>query len=352
MPYGGLGTLLGYAAVLGTGGQPTAYACIGNVLKVGPAVTKAKDINYVPLVNPTDPANVHAQHLPASDDTGPATFNLPYNPAVRAALAAIERVAKQFILVHPSGNAQQFPGLVSEIGEEEIDADRLLTTAAGIMVTDKPTLLPVTPKLKTITTTVTLSGGAGSLDLTALPGTIDGTGLNVRRIIVTAPAHAVTVFDGGGSTSNDYHWATAAASAMTVAAGTVGVIDGPTSSHAISSTNKIVRLTGTGIEVVNITLLLDETDVQAAGTLFSPDATGTYQPIGGSAGYVLYARSTGGYWLWSSNGMTWTVSAASGSTPAGTGSWTGTGNADPVLASSGSYSANSPATGTMTLSRN
>lgn len=101
-----------------------------------------------------------------------------------------------------------------------------------------------------------LAAGVGTIDLTALPGTfgtVDGTGLKVRGVLLVNPsAHAITVQPGAANP----HSCFGAASKFIVGAGCACEFWLNDSDSAIGSTSKNWDLSGTGTDSLNVGILL------------------------------------------------------------------------------------------------
>jgi hypothetical protein len=139
----GFGTTLGY----GDAGI-NAPTLIGQILKITPTKGTVKDVNFVPL----DSSDKHTIHLPGSLEGGEVALNLPYGAAIRHTVETLRGLLKFWTVILPDFSWVQFQGHVSEIGEEEIGADSLLTTALKIKVRGKPEFIPTLVGVSTVTT--------------------------------------------------------------------------------------------------------------------------------------------------------------------------------------------------------
>lgn len=104
-----------------------------------------------------------------------------------------------------------------------------------------------------------LSAGAGTIDLTALTGTngrtIDGTGLKVQFFRVkalAANANPITLAEGA---SNGYALMGAAWSII-LAPGQEFTLKGNEATPDVGATDKIIDLTGTGTQGLQVTIIL------------------------------------------------------------------------------------------------
>ncbi len=104
-----------------------------------------------------------------------------------------------------------------------------------------------------------LSAGAGTIDLTALPGTngavVDGTGLKVQAIKLTnkaVNANSIKVAVGG---TNGYELA-GADFAATLQPGQELVLFGNDATPDVDGTHKTLDLTGTGSQVLQVIVVL------------------------------------------------------------------------------------------------
>lgn len=104
-------------------------------------------------------------------------------------------------------------------------------------------------------------GGAGTIDLTALPGTngaiIDGTGLVVIGFLVTNPSNNIILVGQGAS--NPYPvWGSSMVSLRIQKGGTILQYEsnGNGFGVAISSSNKNINIAGSGTDSLNVVIVL------------------------------------------------------------------------------------------------
>ena len=104
-----------------------------------------------------------------------------------------------------------------------------------------------------------LSGGAATIDLTALVGTnnlaVDGTGLRVQVLRVRNPATNANPITIGKGASNGYAGLGASFS-LALAAGAEAVILGNDAGSDIGSGNKTLDLAGTGSQALQVEIVL------------------------------------------------------------------------------------------------
>lgn len=118
------------------------------------------------------------------------------------------------------------------------------------------------PATKQATFALTMSGGTGSIDLTALPGlnaneTVDGTGLKAQLILFSNPssnANSITVAKGG---SNGYGLDTGGTAwTETISPGQWRMVGGNNVAPDVASGARIFDVTGTGSQVLNVSIVL------------------------------------------------------------------------------------------------
>jgi cytoskeletal protein RodZ len=118
------------------------------------------------------------------------------------------------------------------------------------------------PATKQTQYTLTMSGGTGSIDLTALPGlnvneTIDGTGLKVQLLkfkVPTSNANKVTVAKGG---SNGYGLASDGTTwTWTGSPGQSQMFYLADLSPDVASGARIIDVTGTGTQTLEVAIVL------------------------------------------------------------------------------------------------
>jgi len=118
------------------------------------------------------------------------------------------------------------------------------------------------PATKQATFALAMSGGSGSIDLTALPGldsnqTVDGTGLKVQLMLLLNPssnANSITVAKGG---SNGYGLdAAGTAWTETLSPGQWRMIGGNDVAPDVASGARILDVTGTGSQVLDVSIVL------------------------------------------------------------------------------------------------
>lgn len=118
------------------------------------------------------------------------------------------------------------------------------------------------PATKQATFALTLTAGSGSIDLTALPGlnaneTVDGTGLKAQLLLLLNPssnANSITVAKGA---SNGYGWNTAGTSwTVSLSPGQWAQFGGNDVAPDVASGARILDVTGTGSQVLNVSIVL------------------------------------------------------------------------------------------------
>ena len=255
---GGLGTLLGYADVAAAGGGATGYRFISDILKIqppdGPA---AKDIDIPPALD----GDGHHGHTPGSDDTPPTIFNLPYATAVRQTLAALRRLRKSYLVVYPDGAGDAFIGHLSKIGQEEIDADRLMTLAAELVVSERPTEIAPPDGESALVTAALAAGVPLEIDLHELPGAVDASGAIVRRILLENTGANPLTISNPAATFGSYEWiAGGEAQSWTVPAGASLMIEAPAALAAVDAAHHLLTLTSALGTAVRLTVNLSSND--------------------------------------------------------------------------------------------
>lgn len=118
------------------------------------------------------------------------------------------------------------------------------------------------PATKQATFALTMSGGTGSVDLTALPGlnaneTVDGTGLKGQLLLLLNPssnANSITVAKGA---SNGYGWNTAGTSwTVSLSPGQWAMFGGNDVGPDVASGARLLDVTGTGSQVLDVSIVL------------------------------------------------------------------------------------------------
>jgi len=118
------------------------------------------------------------------------------------------------------------------------------------------------PATKQATFPLTMSGGTGSVDLTALPGlnaneTVDGTGLKAQLLLLLNPssnANSITVAKGA---SNGYGWNTAGTSwTVSLSPGQWAMFGGNDVGPDVASGARLLDVTGTGSQVLDVSIVL------------------------------------------------------------------------------------------------
>lgn len=259
-PRSGLGTLLAFADTLGPTGGPTVYSAISGILKIKPpGAPRAKDI-------PVDAAldgPGHKQHTPGGDDTPAGTFNLPYSDATLALCLGLRKEPENFIVIHSDGDADLFPGVIMEAGEEEIDADRAMTVACQVQkqqnaVVSRHVGWAAAEGAVIVQTSGTVSGETPLvIDLTALPGGVNGTGKRVLRVtLVSSGGGEMQVSAGTGS----YEWVAGTPVALRAVNGGLApvtkIYEGDLSAALIDATHKTLNIGGNNDATVQITITL------------------------------------------------------------------------------------------------
>ena len=118
------------------------------------------------------------------------------------------------------------------------------------------------PATKQATFPLTMSGGTGSVDLTALPGlnaneTVDGTGLKAQLLLLLNPstnANSITVAKGA---SNGYGWNTAGTSwTVSLSPGQWAMFGGNDVGPDVASGARLLDVTGTASQVLDVSIVL------------------------------------------------------------------------------------------------
>ncbi|MBN2584875.1 MAG: hypothetical protein JXL80_17555 [Planctomycetes bacterium] len=247
MGISGHGSRLGYADELVASGGPTIYTMVSGVLKITPPAGPAAQDIVVPAALDGDG---HKGHVPGSDDTPSMSFNLPYASAIRNVLTGLRRLAKRWLVLYPDGDADLLAGHVSKVAEEEIDADRLLTTAAEVVVSEMPSPGQSLGSPHA-SFTVALELGQAEIDLTDLPGDVDGTGRPLARLMVTnRGASILTIFSPGDQGGQDgYEWQDGVPTAgVVIAPGQTVVFEGDAATKDVGATCRLLSVAGTGTE--------------------------------------------------------------------------------------------------------
>ncbi len=138
----------------------------------------------------------------------------------------------------------------------DLGAGGVSVSHPGLNVTKNLTGTSTPPIAKCAFPTVTLSAGAGALDLTACAGgtngtTVDFTGAKLCAVLIVAPATnaaAITITPG---VSNGYNLFGASCS-YTLAPGDSVLAFFNASTPAVGSTHKALAFAGTGTDVLNI----------------------------------------------------------------------------------------------------
>lgn len=145
-------------------------------------------------------------------------------------------------------------------GDYVSSADNTITLN-GLNASNTYTASTAVPVTKATAFRVTMSGGTGSIDLTALPGatadeTIDCTGLKLQAMLIrslAANANAITVAKGA---SNGYGLPSAGTTfTVTLSPGQSILFFGNDSAPDVASGARVMDVTGTGSQILEVEII-------------------------------------------------------------------------------------------------